>query len=383
MAEMIKFAEYNSDDIIARLVANMEAALGETLQPSDERRIFLNQLAQVIVGINANINDTGNQLLLRFARGQVLDELGDFWGVARIAAKTSRTTLKFTLSEAQSTNTTIPKGTRATPDGKTYFATVSALTIEAGSTEGSVEAVCLTAGAEGNGYAIGQIRYIVDNVPFLLGVSNTDVTSGGADAEDDDSLRERIRLAPESLSTAGTVDGYEYYARTASADVGDVVVYAPATDNTLSEAERAAGAGKVFIYILKADGTIPQPNDRVLEDVANAVTAKNVRPLTDFVTVSAPNTYEYNIEVNYYINADDQDRRDEIHAAIVDAVNQYISWQDSKIGRDINPDKLRHLMYNAGASMVEVYNPPSSKLSKTTVAQNTGDIIIDFKEMID
>lgn len=381
MAEMIKFAEYNSDDIIANLVAGMEAALGETLQPSDERRIFLNQLAQVIVGINANMNDMGNQLLLRFARGRVLDELGDFWGVKRIGAKTARTTLKFTLSEAQSTNTTIPKGTRATPDGKTYFATVSALTIDAGSTEGSVDAVCLTAGATGNGYAIGQIKYIVDNVPFLFSVSNMEETSGGADAEDDESLRERIRLAPEALSTAGTTDGYEYFARTASADVGDVVVYAPANDNTLSEAERAAGAGKVFIYILKADGTIPQPTDRVLSDVAGAVTSKNVRPLTDFVTVSAPAASQYSIDVEYYISTENQDSIDDINAAVTDAVNKYIEWQDKKIGRDINPDKLRNLMLNAGASRVIVNSPQYTVVPNTSVAQKTGEVKLTYKGM--
>jgi hypothetical protein len=71
----IKFVDYNSDNIIADLVSQFEAVLGTTLQPSDERRIFINQLAQVIVGINANINDTGNQVLLRTARGETLEAL--------------------------------------------------------------------------------------------------------------------------------------------------------------------------------------------------------------------------------------------------------------------------------------------------------------------
>ena len=66
----IKFVDYDSETIISRLVTQFETALGETLQPSDERRIFLNQLAQLVVGINASINDTGNQVLLRTARGE-------------------------------------------------------------------------------------------------------------------------------------------------------------------------------------------------------------------------------------------------------------------------------------------------------------------------
>ena len=51
----LKFVEYDSETVMSALVTQFEKATGETLQPSDERRIFLNQLAQVIVGINASI----------------------------------------------------------------------------------------------------------------------------------------------------------------------------------------------------------------------------------------------------------------------------------------------------------------------------------------
>ena len=64
----VKFVDYESEKIISELVSQFEAVLGTTLQPSDERRLFLNQLAQVIVSINANINDVGNQVLLRTSR---------------------------------------------------------------------------------------------------------------------------------------------------------------------------------------------------------------------------------------------------------------------------------------------------------------------------
>ena len=370
----IKFVDYNSENITAELVSQFESALGTTLQPSDERRMFINVLAQVVTGIYANINDTGNQVLLRTARGETLEALGEFWGVERIGAKIARTTLKFTLSEAQSVPVTIPQSTRATPDGKIYFATTATLEIPVGSTEGSVGAICLTEGAIGNGYTAGQVKYIVDNVPFLSTVENTEETSGGADMESDDSLRERIRLAPERLSTAGTIEGYEYHARSASADVGDVVIYSPANDTTLTETERAAGAGKIFVYILKADGTIPSVTDKVITDVARAVTAKNVRPLTDFVTVSAPQSVSYSINLSYYISADNSSRVDEIKAAVGQAITEYIAWQDKKIGRNINPDKLRNLMYNAGASRVIITTPVYTEVSDRSVSQLTGEV---------
>lgn len=374
----LNFVEYDSETIIAELVSNLEAATGETIQPSDERRLFINALAQVICGLNANINDTGNQVLLRTARGETLDALGEFWGVERIGAKTARTTLNFALSEAQNEKVIIPTGTRATPDGKIYFATTAPLEIPVGSTEGSIEAVCLTEGTSGNGYTAGQIKYIVDNVPFLASVSNSEATTGGADEESDDSLRERIRLAPEKLSTAGTIEGYEYYARSASADVGDVVVYTPANDTTLTEEERAAEAGRIYIYILKADGSIPIAGDKILSDVASVVSAKNVRPLTDYVTVSAPVAVTYSIKLSYYISEENSTYVDDIKTAIDKAISDYITWQDTKIGRNINPDKLRHLMYNAGASRVIIETPTDTEVSDRSIAQKTGAVTATY-----
>lgn len=375
----IKFVDYDAENIISNLVAQFEAVLGETLQPSDERRLFINALAQVIVGINANINDTGNQVLLRTARGEALDAIGEWWGVERIGAKSAHTKLNFTLSVEQGTAYVIPSGTRATPDGKIYFATTEALIIPAGSKEGTVEAICLTEGVAGNGYTSGQVKYIVDNVPFLASVSNTETTSGGADEEADDSLRERIRLAPESMSTAGASAGYEYFARSGSADVGDVVVYSPVNDESLTDEERAAGAGRVYIYILKSDGSIPDPSDKILQDVTNAVTAKNVRPLTDLVIVSAPETVAYTINFSYYIAEENSSRADEIQLAINNKVNEYIEWQDKKIGRNINPDELRKLILNAGASRVIITSPEYREIPPRSVAQKSGEITAKFE----
>jgi phage-related baseplate assembly protein len=374
----ITFANARSDEVVSRLVAQFEAVLGETLQPSDERRIFLNQLAQVVVAISHDTNDKGNQSLLRYARGENLDAIGEFFGVERIAANGASVRLKFSLSEARAYDTTIPQGTRATPDGKTYFATTEALTIPAGATDGEVWANCLTAGVVGNGYTAGQVRYIVDNVPFLASVSNVTESSGGADEESDDSLRERIHLAPETMSTAGTIEGYEYHAKSASADVGDVVVYSPVNDETLTEEERAAGAGRVYIYILKSDGTIPAEGDPVLASVKAAVTAKDVRPLTDFVTVSAPSVVSYGVNLAYYIADDDAGRVAEIQEAVNTAVKEYIAWQDGKIGRDINPDRLRKYLPNAGASRIEITQPVYTAVGSARVAKVTGEAAVVY-----
>ena len=349
----IKFVECDSEKVISELVAQFEEALGETLQPSDERRIFLNQLAQVIVGIKASINDTGNQVLLRTARGEALDAIGEMFGVERLPAAAAKCTLEFTLSSKQSASVTIPLGTRVTTDGNTYFVTEKTLVIAAGSTTGQVDAVALETGAKYNGFVAEQIKYIVDNVPYLKGVKNINETSGGSDGETDDNYRERIRLVHESFSTAGCADGYIYWAKTAGA--GDVTVNSPS-------------AGEVNVYVLKTDGTIPTANDPLISDVLEVVSAKDKRPLTDRVMVLPPNEVKYIVDITYHISADDEKNLLNIEASVSAAVDEYIKWQSEKIGRDINPDKLRKLVLNAGASRVEITTPVYTELDQTQIA---------------
>lgn len=363
---MLNFVDYNSESVISELVAQFEKAVGETLQPSDERRIFLNQLAQVVILLNANINDSGNQVLLRYSRGDALDAIGEMFGVERLPAESAKCTLKFTLSTDDST-VVIPKGTRATPDGNIYFATDNALIIPVGATEGIVSATATVAGTANNGYTIGQIKYIVDNVPYLSSVANTTVSAGGTDEEDDDSLRARIRLAPESFSTAGCVDGYIYWTKSANINVGDVTVVSPS-------------AGCVDIYILKADGTIPTEEDEPwLDEVRAFVSARDKRPLTDRVTVKTPEPIDYAIKFDYYITEDDALNVTEIKAKVREAVTKYAKWQSEKIGRDINPDKLRSLVLNAGASRVVLTSPDFMALENTQIARLTSDISSDEK----
>jgi len=137
---MINFLEINSQTIYEELIRQFEQALNQTLYPGDERRIFLEQLALVIAGLKASINDTALQNLLRYARGEVLDAIGERTETPRLPAQKATVTLRFTLSAAQPTNVVIPAGTRATPDGKLYFVTTQNLIIPSGDTYGDVRA---------------------------------------------------------------------------------------------------------------------------------------------------------------------------------------------------------------------------------------------------
>lgn len=351
----INFVTIDADQIINELISQFEKAHKATLYPGDERRIFLYQLAQVLVNNYNAINDTGRQNLLRYARGQALDAMGEFFDCPRLAAQKASVTLRFTLSAAQPTDIIIPAGIRATPDGSLYFATVRAITISAGQSTGDVTVEASIPGKQYNGYAAGQIKNLVDPVPYVASVINTNKSDGGADIETDDDYRKRIRLAPQSYSVAGPEGSYVYWALTADSNIADISVSSPS-------------AGVVRITPLLTGGEIP--GQAVLDRVLAVVSAKNRRPLTDNVQVGAPTQVPYNITLTYYISSADQAREAAIRSTIEDAggaVDKYKAWQCEKLGRAINPDQLRYLMMLAGASRIILDSPVYTEITDEQV----------------
>lgn len=364
----IKFIETDAKQLENDLIRQFEQTYGTTLYPGDERRIFLMQMVPILVGLKNNINDSANQNLLSNARGQVLDELGGS-KTPRLPAKKAVVTLRFTLAAIQVTAITIPQGTRVTPDGKIYFATTAAITIPIGQTFGDVKAEATVPGEGYNGYIAGQIKTIVDPVPFVASAVNLDESSGGTDIETDDHYRERIRLAVESISTAGPEGGYIYWAKTADVNIVDVAVTSP-TPNVIN------------IVVLIEGGNLP--STPVLNNVLAAVSPRDRRPMGDDVHVLAPIVDTYNIVLTYYISSERKTEETSIRAAIENpggAVDQYKAWQCAKLGRDINPDYLRQLMLNAGAIRINLTSPVYTSVSIDHVAK-PGSVDVTYGGLI-
>ncbi|BAE83963.1 hypothetical protein DSY2174 [Desulfitobacterium hafniense Y51] len=345
------------------MISEFEGALNTTLYPGDERRIFLQQETQVIVGLKSNINDAARQNLLRYARGPQLDALGERYDTPRLEAQKATVVLQWTLSAAQTSSVLIEKGKRATPDGQLFFENSEDLTIPAGQTAATVKATATITGPAHNGFSPGQISTIVDPTPYVAAVVNITTSSGGADEEADDDganvwsgYRERIRLAPTKVSTAGPEDAYIFWAKTASQDIVDVKVLSPAD-------------GEILIVVLMKNGELP--TEQILGAVLTACTSKKRRPLTDKVSASAPIVVGYDLTATYYISRENSAREAEIRSAIEDAggsAEQYVLWQKSKIGRAINPDYFRSLALNAGASRLVVTEPEYAEIEEDEVA---------------
>lgn len=371
----IAFMDISAANIVEKLVTGVEQELGEPLYPGDERRLFLEALAPVIVGIINDANDACKQRLLRYARNEVIDALGERMQVERLAATAAKTVLRFSLAAARDRSTFIPQGTRATPDGTCHFATTAAATIAAGQTYVDVSAECTSGGAAYNGYGVGAIATITDLIPYVAGVTNTEETHGGDDGEPQDSggegderYRERVRLAPAKLSTAGPEASYVYHALSASPLITDVN---PINDHA---------AGTVELVVMTADG---DPSEDVLAAVEAACNAASVRPLNDKLIVSGPTRESYDIEIKYYVTAETEQAAVAAIEGEGGALDQYNEWQQLKIGRDINPDKLRGLCLapatGTGALRIDITAPAFKTLTERQLAKFSGTLKVSHE----
>ena len=262
--------------------------------------------------------------------------------------------MQLTLLAALGTATIIPGGTRFTAGDNVFFALSSPVIIPAGKLVGSGKAICLDVGGKGNGYIAGQLKTLVDPVPYVANVTNLTVSEGGAELEDDESYREVIRTAPEKYSVAGPRGAYEYFAKRASTSIKDVSVWSPSP-------------GTVEIRVLVDSGEAP--GEELLEQLTEALNDKSVRPLTDKVVVKAPDYVDYDLDVSFFIDRSDVAEATQIIDQINNAVSDFVAWQQGRIGRDINPSRLIADMMTAGAKRVELKAPGFKALSQTEAAR--------------
>lgn len=353
----VSFAESDASAVEAAVLTVYEGLTGLTLQPGDPVRLFLESLAYTVSVQNQLIDLAGKQNLLAYARGAHLDHLGALMGEARIAAQSARVMLRFELTEPLAFAVPIPVGSRAsTKDGNILFATAIEAEIPAGQTGVEVPAHCTSPGASGTGLVPGQITQLVDPLPHVAGVSNVTISSEGSDIEDDERLRERIRLAPESYTVAGSTGAYEARVLGVSADILAVAVDSPEP-------------GVVDVRFVLTDGELPDA--AMIALVSDSLSAETVRPLTDKVLVGAPDVVEYTVTGRWYALRADATLLSGVARAVERAVETYRIWQRSQPGRDINPSRLIALVQQAGAKRVELDAPLFTPLTATQVARET------------
>ncbi len=353
----ITFADLDPAVVETSVLTTYENIAQTTLYPGDPVRLFLEALAYLIALQNNAINLAGRQNLLAYAEQGHLDEIGKMVGTDRLNDRHAQLTQRFALDGPQLFAVIVPAGTRVTTaDARRVFATDMDLVIPSGTLFGDTVATAEESGVALNGLIPGQVNKLIDPVAYVRSTANVTTSALGADVESDERYRERIQLAPESYTCAGPAEAYRFHALASHQDIADVAVWTPEP-------------GHVDVRPVAKGGELP--GEEVLNAVRERLSAEDVRPLTDTVTVAAPELVAFEIRANWSLLKSDSALAGSTTAAVEAAVERYRLWQRGKPGRDINPTRLISLMQQAGARRVVVEAPAYTVLEDRQLARDT------------
>lgn len=355
-----KIYDKDPETIISEIKARYEDGLGKSILPAQPEMQGVLSIAYREVLLRALADYALSQILTRTSNAPVLDYKASNFGVTRLAATHAVTKLKYILQMPHGTVTIFAGSKVSTSDGEIDFATDIEVVATSEATFIEVDATALLPGLSANGRGVGEISNIIDPYPFVVSVSNTTVSAGGATQESDEGLRQRLIQAPSGFSTAGPTGAYKFHARSATPAIIDVEV-------------TNGGAGIVNIYPLVGGGI--QTPQAILDAVYAKCNAEDVRPLNDIVNVIAPTRLEYVIPLNIIL------KYGAIQSTTVDkvleAIKAYCVLKSRKLGANITVSQI----INAGMNedVQEIYFdsfsgvavPPTSFAVCTAVSLGT------------
>ena len=220
--DKFKFIDFDTNQIKKGLKNGYEEIMNTKVSAGDPAEDFIDWVTYLVCVSKDYMNFIGKMNLLQYSQGKYLDALGALVDVSRIIEKEAECSVEYTFSKIFDERKIIPKD-------NLYFESIETIVLEPGRRTVVGKVKCLVPGLIGNEIEIGEIDTIVDDAPYLLSVSNITKTSGGADREDDDAYRNRIRLRPRAFSVAGPHGAYQYYTLTSHQDIKDSYIYTPSS----------------------------------------------------------------------------------------------------------------------------------------------------------
>ena len=328
--------------LIDRTIADINARLPD----ADARLAFsnLNVLAYVNAGtahgLYGFIDWLSRQIIIDTAEVEFLDRWAGIWGVTRKAAAPATGNVTFTGTNGS----TISIGTLAQRADGVQYQTTALGTIASGTA--TVAVVAVDGGAASNAVA-GVALSLVSPVAGVNGaatVASGDLT-GGADAEIDTDLRDRLLARIQQPPHGGAKDDYEAWALEV-AGVTRVWVY-----------PNEMGIGTVVVrFVRDADASII-PDAGEVTAVQTYIDAR--RPVTAAVTVAAPVAVPRNFTIQLTPNT----------AAVQAAVQAELAdliRRESEPGGTILLSHIREAISIASGETNSIVTVPAADVTHTT-----------------
>lgn len=289
------------DEIYQEMAALFQSQTGLESGAAGDLAVRLYAVAAQVYGLYLQADWTWKQCFPQTASGEYLDYHAQLRGVERKAPAAAQGVVRFSVPEEAQAERIIPAGTVCMTAGLVRFETTREATLEAGALSVDAPAAAVEPGAAGNVPA-GTILNMAVAPVGIAACTNPAAFSGGADGEDDESLRARVLETYRRLANGANA---AYYQQTAmSFDEVAAATVIP----------RARGIGTVDVVVATLAGT---PEAELLERVEErlqkareiAVDVHVVGPTLKTVNVSAAVQTEEGRDANTVIQAVEQSLR--------------------------------------------------------------------------
>lgn len=179
------------DEIYQEMLDCFARRTGMDTEGSCDLAARMYAVAAQVYGLYVQADWVKRQCFPQSAQGEYLDHHAQLRGLERKKAVKAHGILRFSISQPAQTQRVIPVGTVCMTAQLVRFETMEEGIISAGKLTCDVFARAVEAGAAGN-VAAGSVVSLAVAPVGVAGCSNPQAFSGGADAEDDETLRERV-----------------------------------------------------------------------------------------------------------------------------------------------------------------------------------------------
>ena len=187
-------------EIIRRVQADAESRIGKKVMRWSLASVMTRVIAGVSHGLHGYIAFVLRQCFTSTAEGNYLERRASEYGIYRLQASKAVGTVTFTGTGV------VPAGTQLQNERGAVYVTTDE------SKDGAAPLEAADAGASGNSEAGMQLTLVSPVVGVMSSAVAGELT-GGADAEGDESLRERLLARQKNPPKAGTKADYVAWAR--------------------------------------------------------------------------------------------------------------------------------------------------------------------------
>lgn len=197
----------------------------------------------------------------------------------------------------------------------------------------------------------------------IIPANNTTTPPTPAVMESDASLRQRIQLAPESYTTAGSEGSYIFHTKNADVRIKDVEPVSP-----------SEGVAAIYILSTEGDGSA---SEELLTIVDQALNKKIIRPLTDQVQVYSASIIQYRVQAVLEI-ADGPDK----NIVLSDALSKLNTYVQSvhKLNTKVSLTGILGALQRNGVIDIDLISPTSKIEPVSGQAAYCYEIAVTVKE---